>query len=173
MPKAISPPHPPASQRRAGADGANGGRHRQGYDPRLCRELAQMSLGWVVAGTFGQGMLGMWMFMLVAFSGGGIANGNSLTKGQELFLDIAILALPASCAVSAIAVIYLYITDAGATAYWWYAMPVALMVLYCVYALYLLPRRLAAANAGRSTMPATRPSSSGKKKGRKKRPGRS
>lgn len=127
-----------------------------------------MSLGWVVAGTFGQGMLGMWMFMLVAFSGGGLANGDSLTKRQELFLNLAILALPASCAVSAVAVIYLYITDAGATAYWWYALPVALMVLYLAYALYLVSRQRVAARADGWTMPSKK-----KEKGRKKRPGRS
>ncbi|PTT79996.1 hypothetical protein DBR42_20355 [Pelomonas sp. HMWF004] len=132
-----------------------------------------MSLVWVVAGTFGQGMLGMWLFMMAAFSGGGIANGNSLTQGQTLFLDIAILALPASCAVSAIAVIYLYITDASATAYWWYALPLALAVVYFVYVIHILPRHLAAANAGKWTMPPARPSTAGKKKGRTKRPGRS
>lgn len=132
-----------------------------------------MSLGWVVAGTFGQGMLGMWLFMLVAFSGGSIANGQSLTKGQSLFIDIAILALPASCAVSAAAVIYLFITDGGALSYGWYALPVALAAVYLVYVVLILPRQLAAANAGKWTMPPAPPSAAGKKKGRTKRPGRS
>jgi hypothetical protein len=132
-----------------------------------------MSLGWVVAGTFAQGMLGMWLFMLVAFSGGSIANGQSLTKSQSLFLDLAILALPASCAVSAIAVIYLFITDAGALSYAWYAMPVALAAAYWVYAMHLLPRHIAAANAKRWAIRPTRPSTAGKKRGHMKRPGRS
>jgi hypothetical protein len=132
-----------------------------------------MSLGWVAAGTFGQGMLGMWLFMLMAFSSGSIANGQSLSRGQSLFLDLAILALPASCAVSAVAVIYLFITDAGALSYWWYALPVALAAAYWVYAMHILPRHIAAANAGKWTMRPERPTTASNKKGRTKRPGRS
>jgi len=131
-----------------------------------------MSVGWVVLGTFAQGMLGMWLAMLAAFAGGGIANGNALSKGEIRLLDMALLALPASCAVSAIAVIYLYITDASAAAYWWYALPVPLTAAYWAYALHWLPRRLARTNASKWQMPKAPPSSAGRKKNGKKRPGR-
>jgi hypothetical protein len=137
-----------------------------------------MSLGWVIAGTFAQGMLGMWLFMMAAFAGGGMANGNSLSKGQTRLLDLGLIAVPAACAVSAVAVIYLYITDASAAAYWWYAVPVVFGAAYFWYATQLLPRQIAAANAANAANAAeapahaARPSAADKKPGRKKRPRR-
>jgi len=92
-----------------------------------------MSLGWVIAGTFGELMLAFFLFMIAVFAGGGLANGNSLSQRQILLLDLSMLALPASAVVSAGVVIYLYITDAGPAAYWWYGLPAAVVVLYALF----------------------------------------
>lgn len=66
-----------------------------------------MSLGWVITGTLGQLVLGVFLFMLVAFSGGGIANGNTVRKFQLGVLDFSMPVLPISCALSAGIVLYL------------------------------------------------------------------
>jgi hypothetical protein len=92
-----------------------------------------MSLGWVIAGTLGQAMLAFFLFMISVFAGGGMANGNSLSKSQILFLDISMLALPASCIVSAGVVIYLYNTGAGPLSYWWYGLPAVAVALYALF----------------------------------------
>ena len=91
-----------------------------------------MSLGWVIAGTFGELMLAMFLFMMAVFAGGGMANGNELSERQILLLDLSMLALPASAVISAVVVIYLYNTDAGPLAYWWYALPAAAVALYAL-----------------------------------------
>lgn len=96
-----------------------------------------MSLGWVIAGTFGQLMLGCFLFMVVAFSGGGIANGNTLSKLQHGILDFSIFALPLSCALSAGIVLYLYNTGANSSSYWWYGLPLIVTALYIWFALTL------------------------------------
>ena len=49
-----------------------------------------MSWGWTLLGVFGQLLLAYLLFMLVAFSGGGLASGGSLrprlrTRGPVLF----------------------------------------------------------------------------------------
>lgn len=91
-----------------------------------------MSLGWVIAGTFGELMLALFLFMIAVFAGGGMANGNSLSKGQILLLDLSMLALPASAVISAAVMIYLYKTDAGTASYWWYTLPAAAVALYAL-----------------------------------------
>ena len=47
-------------------------------------------------------------------------------------LLVGALALPASAVISAVVVIYLYNTDAGPLAYWWYALPAAAVALYAL-----------------------------------------
>jgi len=91
-----------------------------------------MSLGWVIAGTFGQLMLAFLLFMMAVFAGGGLANGNSLSERQILLLDLSMLALPASAVISAGVVIYQYATDGGPSSYWWYGLPAVAFALYAL-----------------------------------------
>jgi hypothetical protein len=100
-----------------------------------------MSLGWVIAGTFAQLMLAMMLMMWAVFAGGGLANGRPLTPGQTRVLDLSMLLLPLSAVVSAGIVIYLYVVDASATAYWWYALPLAAFAMYCVFVASITRRR--------------------------------
>lgn len=92
-----------------------------------------MSLGWVIAGTIGQLMLAFLLFMMAVFAGGGMANGNSLSKRQILLLDLSMLALPASALLSAGVVICLYVTGAGPRSYGWYGLPAAAVALYALF----------------------------------------
>jgi hypothetical protein len=96
-----------------------------------------MSLGWVIAGTVGQMFLGFFLLMLVIFSAAGIANGNDLAPHETGILDFSIFALPSLCAICACIVLYLYHVDAGASSYWWYAVPVVAAALYLIYAIHL------------------------------------
>lgn len=96
-----------------------------------------MTLGWVIAGTIGQLMLGMICFLLVAFSAAGIANGSSLTKVQMAVLNIALYLLPISCFFSAGYVAYQYYCDATINAYSWYLLPIPFIILYFAYAIRL------------------------------------
>lgn len=96
-----------------------------------------MSLAWVVAGTLGQLIMGCLLFMLVVFSGAGIANAHALSKFQSVFLSLSIYLLPFSCLLSAGIVIYLYRSGAGAASYWWYTFPLLLAVVYLWFALKL------------------------------------
>ena len=67
-----------------------------------------MSLGWTLMGTVGQLMLAPFLFMLVAFSGGGLVSGRHFRPPQVRILDISLLALPGACALSAVIVLYLH-----------------------------------------------------------------
>lgn len=96
-----------------------------------------MSLGWVIAGTFGQLVLGLLLFMVVAISGGAIGNGNALNKLHVGILNFSIIALPLSCVLSAGIVLYLYNTGASSSSYWWYSLPLILTALYVLFALSL------------------------------------
>lgn len=89
-----------------------------------------MSLGWVIAGSVAEVTLAFFLFMLGAFAGGGIANGNNLSKFHMAVLDFSLLALPASCIISGGIVVYFYNTGGNAMAYWWYAVPLVLTGLY-------------------------------------------
>lgn len=93
-----------------------------------------MSLWGVILGTFGQGLLGYMLFMVVAFSPTGSDN---LTPGQLNLLDLSLYLLPGSCLVSALIVLYGYRVGAGARIYWWYALPLLLTLIYVIYVLHL------------------------------------
>jgi hypothetical protein len=96
-----------------------------------------MTLGWVIAGTIAQLMLGIMSFLLVAFSAAGIANGKTLNKLQMASLNIALYVLPASCFFSAGFVAWRYYQDVTTSAYSWYLMPAPFIGLYLVYAIRL------------------------------------
>jgi hypothetical protein len=96
-----------------------------------------MSFGWTLLGTIAQLMLAPFLFMFVAFSAGGIANGASLDKLQLGLLNLSMFLLPALCVLSALIVMYLQRHGGGVLSYWWYTMPLAATALYLVYAIIL------------------------------------
>lgn len=96
-----------------------------------------MSLTWVIIGSIAQLMLAGFLFMLVAFSAGGIVNNGSIKPFQLAILNLFIYLLPASCLVSAGVVIYQYRHGGDAQVYWWYLLPVIAAVIYLVFAIKL------------------------------------
>jgi hypothetical protein len=92
-----------------------------------------MSFGWTLAGTIAQALLALFLYMLVIFSAGGIANAITLNKLQMGVLNASIYLLPALCALSAIIVLYLHRTGGSAMSYCWYAMPLVGTVMYLAY----------------------------------------
>lgn len=99
-----------------------------------------MTLGWTIFGTVAQLMLGFFLFMLVVFSASGIGNAGKLGRIELSILSLSMFALPATCAVSALAVLYLYWHGGGAASYWWYGFPLAVTALYLAYAICLSKR---------------------------------
>ncbi len=93
-----------------------------------------MSLTWVIVGSVVQLMLSLFVFMVVAFSAGGVANGNNLNRIQVGILNLSIYVLPALCLLSAGIVIFCYKTGGSAYSYWWYTAPVILTLAYLFYA---------------------------------------
>lgn len=100
-----------------------------------------MSLAWTVLGTLGQMLLAYFLFMVVAFSGGGLVNGATLGKLQTLVLNLALFVLPGACVASAVVVIGLNIAGAGTRSYLWYLLPFAVTVVYVAYAIVLVRRQ--------------------------------
>ncbi|MEO8998632.1 MAG: hypothetical protein ABI227_06665 [Rhodanobacter sp.] len=99
-----------------------------------------MSSGWLILGTIGQLLLAYFLFMVVVFSGAGIANGNNPGKLQLMLLNLSMYVLPAVCVLSAGMVLYLYKHGGSVLSYWWYALPLAVAALYLVYAISLNSR---------------------------------
>lgn len=92
-----------------------------------------MSISWVIAGTFFQAFLALFLFMLVVFSGAGVMNTISLSKFEINVVDFAMFFLPTLCIFCAGVVIYQYNTGGGVNSYWWYASPLVLTVCYFIY----------------------------------------
>ena len=92
-----------------------------------------MSLGWTLTGTIFELVLAYMLFMLVAFSGGGMVSGRSLTRRQTGLLDLSLFMLPGLCVLSACIVIGLHWCGGGAVSYAWYALPLLATVLYFAY----------------------------------------
>ena len=101
-----------------------------------------MNLWIVIAGTIGLISLAMMLFMMTAFTGGGIVNLNSsISKTTIKILDISMFALPATCIV-AIAVIWIgYVNGADSKFYWWFVLPAPFIVLYFEFASRLSRRQ--------------------------------
>lgn len=99
-----------------------------------------MSWGWTLLGTFGELMLAYVLFMLVAFAGGGIANGEALSPGKLKMLDLSMFALPGACVLSALLVLCLHGCGGSVRSYAWYALPLAVTAAYLGY-LGLLARQ--------------------------------
>ncbi len=99
-----------------------------------------MSFGWTLAGTILQLMLANFLFMLVAFSGGGLASGGSLGKRRLGVLNLSLFLLPGLCVLSACIVIFLHWRGGGAISYAWYALPLVATAFYVVYVTVLSRR---------------------------------
>lgn len=92
-----------------------------------------MSIVWTLLGTFGQLMLAYLLFMLVAFSGGGLVSGGQFHRRQLRVLDLSLFALPGACGLSAVIVLYLQWAGGSARSYWWYTLPLVATTLYFAY----------------------------------------
>ena len=92
-----------------------------------------MSLLWVIIGTVLQAGFAYFTFMIVAFSGGGLASGTSLSKLKLFILNTSIYILPGICLLCAAIVIFQYINNGSAYSYWWYAVPAFSTAIYLVF----------------------------------------
>ncbi len=89
-----------------------------------------MSYGWVVFGTIMQLTLSLFLFMLAAFAGGGVANGRNFSDGLMKIIDLSIYLLPATAIFAAGIVIYQYNNDGSVYNYWWYSFPILSAIIY-------------------------------------------
>jgi len=94
-----------------------------------------MSLVWVVVASILQLFLAYFLFMLVVFSAGGVANGETLARWQMAIFNGSMFVLPSLCLGSAALVIYGYRTGWSAQAYWWFALPIVAATGFVLYAL--------------------------------------
>lgn len=99
-----------------------------------------MTLGWVITGTIAQLMFAYFVFMLVVFSACSMTDSDKLGRVHSTILTLALYGLPASSVLSAGIVIHLYRQGAGASSWWWHALPVALAAIYLIYAINLNTR---------------------------------
>jgi TRAP-type C4-dicarboxylate transport system permease small subunit len=92
-----------------------------------------MSILWTRLGRFGQLILAHVLFMLVAFSGGGLVSNGRVRRAQVKTLDLSLFVLPGACALSAVIVLCLHGWGGSARSYCWYALPLIMAVLYFAY----------------------------------------
>lgn len=92
-----------------------------------------MSILWTLLGTFGQLILAHVLFMLVAFSGGGLVSNGQIRPAQVKVLDLSLFVLPGACALSAVIVLCLHGWGGSARSYWWYALPLVMTLRYFAY----------------------------------------
>ena len=78
-------------------------------------------------------MLAYLLFMLVAFSAGGIVSGGQFRRVQLKILDLLLFALPGAGALSAVMVLHLHGSGGSARCYGWYGLPLVATVHYIVY----------------------------------------
>jgi hypothetical protein len=96
-----------------------------------------MALGWVIAGSIGQVLLSYFLFMLVAFSAGGMDRSVELRRISQAILSLSLYVLPASALLSAVIVICLYSRGASVSAFGWYALPLVAAACYVIHVLIL------------------------------------
>ena len=99
-----------------------------------------MSWGWTIAGSIGQLMLALFLFMVVAFSWGGLGERIPLRRLELATLNLSIYLLPTLCVASAGIVIGLQWFGGGAASYGWYALPLVAAVFYVRFVLRLSRR---------------------------------
>lgn len=98
---------------------------------------AFMSFFWVVVSVIFQLGLAFMLFLLVAFSSAGIANGAKLSPMTSLVLDASLYVLPLLCFVSAWMLVQGYRSGASAHTYWWHLLPIPPAIAYLVFAISL------------------------------------
>ena len=96
-----------------------------------------MSFFWVVLSVVFQLGLAFMLFLLVAFSGAGIANSTRLDRLPSLVLDASLYALPLLCCISAWMIVQGYRSDASAHTFWWHLLPIPAAIAYLLFALAL------------------------------------
>lgn len=96
-----------------------------------------MSFFWVVVSVMFQLGLAFMLFLLVAFSSAGIANGPPLGKATSLVLDASLYVLPLLCFVSVWMLVQGYRSGASAYTFWWHLLPIPPAIAYLVFALSL------------------------------------
>ena len=92
-----------------------------------------MNLWLTIIGTFLMLMLGCIAFMLVVFSGGGIANSPDRNKAVIAVCNASMFLLPGSCLVAIVAAWVAYAMGAGLHGYWTFALPLLCIIAYCVF----------------------------------------
>jgi len=88
-----------------------------------------MSGGWVIAGTILQFFLAIILLNFVVFSIGIFES----TPLNNAVFQLSLLAVPATCLLSAGIVIYSYYHSGNANTYWWYVLPLFAAVAYFIY----------------------------------------
>ncbi|MDP3699597.1 MAG: hypothetical protein Q8R72_01680 [Hylemonella sp.] len=96
-----------------------------------------MSFFWMVLSVVAQLGLAMMLFLLVAFSGGGIANQDKVSKGVLLVIDVSLYVLPLLCFISAGLMVHAYLSGASARGFWWHLLPLPAAIAYLVFAISL------------------------------------
>lgn len=100
-----------------------------------------MTLGWVIAGTVGQALLAMMLFLMVAFGFSAVGNTHQPTDRDFKVLDSALYLAPASCLFSAVIVIGLYRAGSDVAAYLWYTLPLLVFAGYWLYIALFITRK--------------------------------
>ena len=96
-----------------------------------------MSFFWVVVSVIFQLSLAFMLFLLVAFSSAGIANGAKLSQMTSLVLDASLYVLPLLCFVSVWMLVQGYRSGASVHTFWWHLLPIPPAIAYVVFALSL------------------------------------
>lgn len=96
-----------------------------------------MSFFWVVVSVIFQLGLAFMLFLFVAFSSAGIANGTRLGPMTTLVLDASLYVLPLLCCVSVWMLVQGYRSEASAHTYWWHLLPIPPAIAYLVFAISL------------------------------------
>jgi hypothetical protein len=91
-----------------------------------------MSLTGVILGTICQAMLGLFIFMVVAFAGTTHTE-TPLSTLQTSIINACFYLLPGLCVISALIVIFAYTKGAGSVTYWWYALPPTATLVFLVW----------------------------------------
>lgn len=73
----------------------------------------------------------------MAFSGGGIANQDNISKNVILLLDVLLYVSPLLCFISAGLMIHGYLSGASACTYGWHLLPLPTAIAYLVFAISL------------------------------------
>lgn len=96
-----------------------------------------MSFFWVVVSVMFQLGLAFMLFLFVAFSSAGIANGAKLGPMTSLVLDASLYVLPLLCFITVWMLVQGYRSGASAHTYWWHLLPIPPAIAYLVFAISL------------------------------------